>query len=157
VKTILAEKASSESGLYIDEIFFSSSFFVFSFPPSLFSCTFFCLLLSCLLFSHTPSSSSFLISPHLHSWWIMRHTQGIKLQLDRPNIEELFIGFSAGAQNTCPSRVHLLELLHCCFLQVIAISLVSALSINFFDTVHLGSWAHSYHYIISLLILFPFF
>ena len=60
---ILAEKPSSESGLYIDEIFFSSSFLVFSFPPSLFSCTFFCLLLSCLLFSHTPSSSSFLISP----------------------------------------------------------------------------------------------
>lgn len=87
----------------------------------------------------------------------MRHTQGIKLQLDRPNIEELFISFSAGAWNTCPSRVHLLELLQRRFLQVSAISLVSALSIIFFDTVHLRSWAHSYHYIISLLILFPFF
>lgn len=154
---ILAEKASSESDLYIDEIFFSSSSLVFSFSPSLFSYTFFCLLLSCLLFSHTPSSSSFLIFPLLHSWWIMRHYQGIKLQLDRANIEELFISFSAEAQSTCLSRVYLLELLQHHFLQVIAISLVSALSIIFFDTVHLGSWAHSYHYIISLLILFPFF
>lgn len=155
---ILAEKASSESDLYIDEVFFSSSFLVFfSFSPSLFSYTFFCLLLSCLLFSHTPSSSSFLIIPLLHSWWIMRHYQGIKLQLDRANIEELFISFSAEAQSTCLSRVYLLELLQHCFLQVIAISLVFTLSINFFDTVHLGSWANSYHYIISLLILFHFF
>ena len=135
------------------------SFFFFLFPlslPSLFSCTFFCLRLSCLLFSPTPSS--FLIFfPYLHSWWIMRHCQGSKLQLDGPNIKELFISHSAGAQNTCPSRMHLLQRLKHHFLQVIAISLVSAVSIIFFNTAHLGSWAHSHHYIISLLTLFPFF